>query len=61
MTKHGVSQGSILRLLLLILYINDISNVIKSWRIKLFPDDTLIYLTENSVDKIIDSLKKCGT
>ena len=41
----GVSQGSVLSCVLFIVFINDIVNVIQYSKIKLFADDTLIYIT----------------
>ena len=40
----GIPQGSVLSCLLFIIFINDIVNVIEYTQIKLFADDTLIYI-----------------
>ena len=42
--KAGVSQGAVLRLLLFLIYINDISDNIHS-PMTLFADDTFLYIT----------------
>lgn len=40
----GVSQGSVLSCILFIIFINDVVNVVQHTKIKLFADDTLIYI-----------------
>lgn len=51
----GIPQGSVLSCLLFIIFINDIVNVLEFSRIKLFADDTLIYI-ECSPDKINETI-----
>ena len=59
--KSGVSQGTVLGLLMFLLYINNIDDDIKS-KLHLFADDSLLYLgiecTDdcNQLQKILDKL-----
>jgi len=46
----GVSQGSVLGPLLFLIYINDIGNSISGIPIKLFADDTNLFIFSESID-----------
>ena len=56
----GISQGSVLSCALFIIFINDIVNVLQYSKIKLFADDTLIYITckPNELSSTIDLLNE---
>jgi len=51
-TKHGVPQESVLGPLLFIIYINDIIKVYPKCNIKIFADDTLIYVSSDGSKKL---------
>lgn len=52
----GVPQGSILGVLLFLLYINDIERIIKYSKLVLFADDALLYISGDNVNCIVDQI-----
>lgn len=47
----GVPQGSILGPLLFILYVNDLGNCLQHCKIKMFADDTAIYIESKTIEE----------
>lgn len=54
----GVPQGTALAVILFILYINDIRDIFSVCKIKLFADDTIIYVSGENVDELIRVLNE---
>lgn len=54
----GVPQGSVLGPLLFLIYVNDIKNVTPDISIRLFADDTNVFIHNKSCDLLIDNIKQ---
>ena len=50
--SFGVRQGSLISPLLFIIYINDVTSVVKHCKIQLYADDTLLYVSSTSISDI---------
>jgi hypothetical protein len=55
----GVAQGSVLGPLLFLVYVNDISNVISECNLKLFADDTNLFLCDRSLPELETKANTC--
>jgi len=57
--KCGVPQGNVLGPLLFLLYVNDIQNCVPSIPIKLYADDTNVFIHGNNIDAITFDAEDC--
>ena len=55
--EYGVPQGSVLGPLLFIIYVNDIVNAVKDIKIRLFADDTALFIHGKDVEMIYNKMK----
>lgn len=54
----GLPQGSCIAPLLFILYINDIEDAIENGNIKLFADDAMLMVCENTLEQAVEKMNK---
>ena len=56
--KQGVTQGSILGLLLYIIYANDIATTIRKSKVAFYADDTVLYVANKDINKAVTTIQK---
>ncbi len=56
--RIGVPQGSILQLLLFVLYMNDLPQCLKSCKVMLYADDTVFYYLSRMISNVETKLNE---